>query len=79
MRLAASGMAVPLEECPIGLFMSASGELCLRTEYGNNDGRIDCYIVSTGEFFWGAAPQTIASQRKQIVQPFIVEAAETAI
>lgn len=74
MRLAASGMAVPLEECPIGLFMSASGELCLKTEYGSNEGRVDAYIVSSGEFFWGAAPQTIASQRKQIVQPFVVEA-----
>lgn len=64
-----------LAECPIGLFIAQggeladSGELCLKTEYGNNDGRIDAYIVSTGEFFWGTAPQTIASQRAQIVTP----------
>lgn len=62
-------MQVTLAECPIGLFKSDSGELCLKTEYGNNEGRIDAYIVSSGEFFWGAAPQTIASQRAQMVTP----------
>jgi hypothetical protein len=48
---------------------TCDGELCLKTEYGNNDGRIDAYIVSSGEFFWGAQPQTIASQRVQMVRP----------
>lgn len=33
-----------------GLFVSAGGELCVKTEYG-----IDSYIVSTGEYFWGGA------------------------
>ena len=60
---------VSLAACPIGLFVSESGTLALKTEYGNNEGRIDAYIVSTGEFFWGAAPQTIASQRAQRVVP----------
>lgn len=60
---------VALAECPIGLFWSESGTLCLKTEYGNNEGRIDAYIVESGEFFWGSAPQTIASQRAQIVVP----------
>ena len=58
-----------LDECPIGLFVADSGELCLKTEYGNNDGGIDAYIVSTGEMFWGAPPQTVASQRAQMVTP----------
>ena len=58
-----------LADCPIGLFMSNDGELCLKTEYGNNDGRIDAYIVSSGEFFWGDHPQTIANQRRQLVTP----------
>jgi DnaJ-class molecular chaperone len=62
-----------LEECPIGLFESEGGELCLKTEYGNNEGRIDAYIVSSGEFFWGSHPQTIANQRKQIVRPMDVQ------
>ena len=58
-----------LERCPIGLFESEGGEICLKTEYGNNEGRIDAYIVSSGEFFWGSQPQTIANQRKQLVSP----------
>ena len=62
-------MKMTLANCPIGLFMSADGELCLKTEYGNNEGRIDAYIVSSGEFFWGSAPQTIKSQRQQMVTP----------
>jgi hypothetical protein len=66
--------AVPLKDCPIGLFTAAeSGELCLKTEYGNNEGRIDAYIVSSGEFFWGRQPQTIASQREQLVRPVDVD------
>jgi hypothetical protein len=62
--------AVMLAECPIGLFMPVdSNELCLKTEYGNNEGRIDAYIVSSGEFFWGSHPQTIPNQRAQVVRP----------
>lgn len=61
-------MPVTLAECPIGLFL-AGGELCLKTEYGTNEGRIDAYIVSSGEFFWGGQPQTIANQRVQLVEP----------
>lgn len=61
--------AVPLAECPVGLFLAADGELCLKTEYGDNNGRIDAYIVSSGEMFWGAQPQTVESQRAQLVTP----------
>lgn len=61
--------AVTLAECPIGLFLTESGELCLKTEYGDNSGRIDAYIVSSGEMFWGAPPQTVESQRSSMVVP----------
>lgn len=64
----AGGPTVSLASCPIGLFLDDCGQLCLKTEYGNNEGRIDAYIVSSGEFFWGAPPQTIASQRAQQVR-----------
>lgn len=66
--------AVTLAECPVGLFLSAYGELCLKTEYGNNQGRIDAYIVSSGEFFWGGQPQTISNQRVQKVMPMLAAA-----
>lgn len=60
---------ITLAECPIGLFVNGYGGLCLKTEYGNNEGRIDAYIVASGEFFWGDEPQTIANQRRQMVRP----------
>lgn len=59
---------VTLDECPIGLFFSADGELCLKTEYGSNEGRIDAYIVSSGEFFWGGAG-SVKEQRSVMVTP----------
>lgn len=65
----ATSAQVTLTECPVGLFYRGDN-LCLKSEYGNNEGRIDAYIVSSGEFFWGEAPQTIASQREQLVEPF---------
>jgi hypothetical protein len=66
--------SVALKDCPIGLFVSVEGnELCLKTEYGNNEGRVDAYIVSSGEFFWGSAPQTIPNQRAQMVRPVDVD------
>lgn len=58
-----------LAKCPIGLFLSEHGELCVKTEYSTNEGRIDAFIVASGEFFWGRPPQTIASQRAQMVRP----------
>lgn len=60
------GWPCTLADCPIGLF-EYQGELCLKTEYGTNDGRIDAYIVSSGEFFWGGGG--IAGQRKVMVTP----------
>jgi hypothetical protein len=60
--------SVTLAKCPIGLFWAGT-QLCFKSEYGNNEGRIDAFIVSSGEFFWGAQPQTIDSQRAQKVVP----------
>jgi len=58
---------VTLADCPIGLFR-CGGELCLKTEYGSNEGRIDAYIVSSGEFFWGGTNKPMA-QRQVMVEP----------
>lgn len=59
---------VTLADAPIGLFWCGE-TLALKTEYGNKEGRIDAYIVSSGEFFWGHAPQSIESQRATLVTP----------
>lgn len=66
---------VTLVECPIGLFICGE-TLALKTEYGNNEGRIDAYIVESGEMFWGDQPQTIESQRATLVWPVTVEAGD---
>ena len=70
-KLVKSRSSATLAACPIGLFMSGD-ELCLKTEYGNNEGRIDAYIVSSGEMYWGLPPQTIESQRGSIVIPIMI-------
>lgn len=69
---------IALAECPVGLFWSGD-TLCMKTEYGTNEGRIDAFIVDSGEFFWGAAPQTIASQRASLVQPINTDEAYRAL
>lgn len=70
---AAASEAVTLVDCPVGLFVSQSGELCLKTEYGSNEGRIDAYIVGSGELFWGLRTDpkqgAIARLRGQLVRP----------
>ncbi|ACK82503.1 hypothetical protein [Methylorubrum extorquens] len=70
---------VTLADCPIGLFLASSGALCLKTEYRNNEGRIDAYIVESGEFFWGGSPHSIPSQRRQMVTPVPLEQIADAI
>jgi hypothetical protein len=69
-KLVNNGEPVSLVECPIGLFECA-GEICVKTEYTTDDGRIEAYIASSGEFFCGEQPQTKASQHAQIVQPML--------
>jgi hypothetical protein len=62
-----------LDEAPIGLFMS-DGELCLKTEYREPNGAISAFIVSSGEFFWGPSPQSVATQNAADVRPISEDA-----
>jgi hypothetical protein len=66
------GQPCRLAAAPIGLFMSGD-ELCLKTEYRTASGRIDAYIVSTGEAFWGRQPQTVQNQINTRVTPVTLE------
>jgi hypothetical protein len=59
-----------LSDCPVGLFFYGE-ELCMKTEYATNDGKIMAYIVSSGEFFAGLPP---GPQRNLLVHPATVEA-----
>lgn len=62
------GKARRLESAPIGLFLFGD-ELCLKTEYRTASGRIDAYIVSSGEAFCGRQPQTVQNQLDTLVIP----------
>lgn len=72
----AAGDPGTLGECPIGLFVSDDGEICVKTEYHTAKGAVEAYIVSSGEFFWGAPPQTVESQLQQLVHPVRVTTGE---
>lgn len=71
------GPTVSLAACPIGLFVSHDGELCLKTEYGDNNGRIDAYIVSSGEFFWGGTTDPLEQRKVQVNYVVVDEPSET--
>lgn len=60
-----------LVDAPIGLFLH-DNELCLKTQYRTASGRIDAYIVSSGESFCGPQPQTVQNQHTAIVTPVTI-------
>lgn len=64
-----SSVRVTLADCPIGLFIDSSGQLCVKTEYSEDSGRIRAFVVASGEAFWGPHPQTAANQRNAMVMP----------
>ncbi len=46
--------ACRLDECPPGLFL-AGDCLGFKSEYRNEKGTCEAYVVASGEFFWGGA------------------------
>lgn len=67
---------VPLNDCPIGLFLARDGELCVMTEYAKQEkggpAQRDAYIVSSGEYFWGGA-KTTAERGAVPVTPLAID------
>ena len=66
------GWPCPLMECPPGLFVYGD-QLCFKSEYGDNDGKMDVYN-SAGEYFHG--PKDI-NPNVVIVQPVISQWCDT--
>ncbi len=52
MKLIAKGFTT-FGELPSGSLFLCGETLCLKTEYLTDDGRIEAYIVGSGEFFVG--------------------------
>ncbi len=59
--------ACRLDECPPGLFLFGN---CLgfKSEYRNEKGASEAFVVETGEFFWGGAKCT-AEREALLVTP----------
>lgn len=58
------GGPVKLSDAPVGLFLF-NGTLALKTEYGP-----DCYIVESGEVFWGGT-RNVTDLGALVVQPLL--------
>lgn len=67
------GFKCSLSECPPGLFLHG---LCLgfKTEYG----QMECFVVESGEAFWGGTDNK-KDLAKLNVQPCIIEEEEIEI
>ena len=62
-----------LANCPPGLFMSPDGYMGLKTEYANERGGSEAYVVASGEYWWGGE-HTHETREKQLVWPCEVRA-----
>ena len=54
-----------LIDAPVGLFLF-DGVMCLKTEY-STDGRVDAFVVESGEFFCGGATTTEELNNLEVV------------
>ena len=59
------GHKCKLKDCPPGFFLFEN-EVCLKTEYGENDSYLD-----NGEVLWGGT-NSEQTREKHIVQPLVV-------
>ena len=67
---------VRLIDAPVGMFMY-NGTLALKTEYGryvgeNNTYTPNCFLVETGEYFWGGA-HTVEELNNLMVAPLEID------
>lgn len=72
MKLKVSNKKVTLQELPKGSLFMCGDTLGLKSEYGDNDGWIDAYIVGSGEFFSGGVVSPMC-QRNIKVYPVKVK------
>ncbi len=58
-----------IEDAPPGLVLTEDGYLIFKTEYGDNDGNLDCYVLASGE----KATVGNKDNREELVRPIILE------
>ena len=66
--------ACRLDECPPGLFLLGN---CLgfKSEYRNDKGSCEAYVVASGEFFWGGAKDAAEREALMVTPVEITDAA----
>lgn len=70
---------IRLADCPVGLFIDEWGNLGFKSQYANNEGRMEAYVVSSGEFFIGAIPHSTLGQRASMVTPVSLDRVAPAV
>ena len=66
------GEKVRLCDLEPGTLFKFEGCIALNTEYHTSSGRIEAYIVGSGEMFHGSA-KTVQEQWDLLVQPLVME------
>lgn len=66
MRIKLKKQKVKIEKLSPGTMFRHGDTLALKSEYHNDNGVCLCYIVGTGEVFWGG----VSNPNKLRVQPF---------
>lgn len=47
-----------IRDLEAGTLFEYNGDIVLKSEYRNNSGTCECFIVGTGEMFWGGVTAT---------------------
>ena len=59
---------ISIKDAPAGLVITEDGNLIFKTEYGDNDGNLDCYVLASGE------KATVGKKDdEQMVRPILLE------
>jgi hypothetical protein len=64
---------VKLSELNEGMLFEYKGTIALKTEYKNTNGGCECYIIGTGEMFWGGTTNSVALNNLMVMPVWVKE------
>lgn len=62
------GKLTTLENLPKGSLFLHGNTIGFKSEYGDNNGRIDAYILGSGEFFWGGTNKPMVQRKLPVAE-----------
>lgn len=71
MKLVNETKKVKLADLEAGTLFKCNGDYALKSEYRNDSGTCECFILGTGEMFWGAT--TATKVNNLMVEPINLE------